>query len=359
MTSQQLPLTLDEFSTEWLTSVLCEPTGAPPVTAFEVVDANSGTTGRAGLRLEYAGETSLPGQLFAKLPPDDPGQRAFVRETGMGRREARFYAELSAEVPVRVPHSYFSGSDEAGEHYVMLLEDLAANGCTFRNASLRYSLDYLREVLSAFARLHVRYWNSPRFTSDLAWVEPPGMHPMGPKLVKRGLDRFADEMPAVFRELGELYVEQAPAVHALWNRGVPTLVHGDIHDGNLFYDPRYAGTGEPGLLDWAILGRTSCMRDVAYFLAGTPTPEDRKEHQAALLDYYLGELCMAGISPPDPGELRQQYQWHTAYVWVAAVTTLVMGSQWQPANYVMRTMQRLNQAIEDSDCPGSLREALG
>lgn len=354
----KLPLTTAEFTIEWLSSVLCEPVSAPPVTGFEIVDANAGTTGRAGLKLEYAGDTDLPRHLFIKLPPDDPRQRAFVTEVGMGRREARFYAQLSAEVPVRVPRSYFSGSDEAGEHYIMLLEDLSRSGCTFRNASQRYSLDYIRQVLDAMARLHGSYWNSPRFKSDLAWVEPPGMHPMGPRLVKRALQQYRKQMPPVFGELGQLYVDRAVEIHELWTRGIPTLVHGDIHDGNLFYDPALGVGGAPGMLDWAIVGRTSCMRDVAYFLAGTPTPEDREAHQLELLAYYTTALEQAGGTAPAADELWQQYQWHMAYVWIAAVTTLAMGSEWQPLNYVMRTMQRLNRAVVDCNCVGSLREAL-
>ena len=57
----------------------------------------------------------------------------------MGRRETRFYATLSGEIPVRVPHCYFAASDDAGEEYIMLLEHLEDSGCTFRNARTRYS----------------------------------------------------------------------------------------------------------------------------------------------------------------------------------------------------------------------------
>jgi thiamine kinase-like enzyme len=355
----QLPLTSDELTAQWLTAVLCEPVDAPPVTAFQVDNANSGTTGRARLRLEYAGATALPWRLFIKLPPDGPLQRAFVTEVGMGRREARFYDQLSAEVPVRVPQCFFAASDQPGARYIMLLEDLAESACTFSNASARYSLGYVREVLGSLARLHGAYWNSPRFQSDLAWVQPPEMHHWGPKLVERALDHYSPEMPPVFRQLGQLYVEQAPAIHQLWIEGTPTLVHGDIHDGNLFYDPGSGGMGAPGLLDWALVGRTSCMRDVAYFLAATPTPEDREAYQSELLAFYTGELAKAGVTPPPAAELWQQYRWHTAYVWVAAVTTLAMGSEWQPVNYVMRTLQRLNRAVEHCACVSALRDAIG
>ena len=100
------------------------------------------------------------------------------------------------------------------------------------------------------------------------------------------------------------------------------------------------------------------MRDVAYFLAGTPRPEDRQLARDQLLDFYLDELAANGVAGLDHESMAQQFVWHTAYVWVAAVTTLAMGSQWQPENYVLRTMERLNGAITDYDCAGELARAL-
>ena len=72
------------------------------------------TTGRARIRVRYAGEPRGPDSLFVKLPPFDAAGREWVQSTGMGRREARFYAELAAELPVRLPQSYFAAFDEMG-----------------------------------------------------------------------------------------------------------------------------------------------------------------------------------------------------------------------------------------------------
>ncbi len=213
----------------------------------------------------------LPRRLFVKLPPTDEMQRAFVTSSGMGRREARFYESLSAELPVRVPRCYFAASDDAGEAYIMLLEHLVDSGCTFNNASTRYSLDYVRQVLAAFARLHAAYWDSPRFASDLAWVQPPLQHDIALQLIAMSLETHATTMPPVFREMGELYLSRADDIHQLWLRGAPTLIHGDVHDANLFYD-----ADQPGFLDWAMVARGPALRDVGYFLAGTLTPQDQR-----------------------------------------------------------------------------------
>jgi len=344
----QIPKDLKDLSGDWLAHVL-----DAPVTGFTVVDAHAGTTGRAVLELDYGAAVDLPRRLFVKLPPTDELQRAFVTSSGMGRREARFYETLSTELPVRVPRCYFAASDDAGEAYIMLLEQLVDSGCTFNNASTRYSLDYIRQVLDAFARLHAAYWDSPRFTTDLAWLQPPVQHEIAVQLIQVSLEQHAATMPPVFRAMGELYLAHADAIHQLWLRGAPTVIHGDVHDANLFYD-----ADKPGFLDWAMVARGPAMRDTGYFLAGTLTAQHQREAGRDLLDYYRKQLLAFGAPAPSAQELWQQYQWHAAYVWVGAAVTLAMGDAWQPVNYVKASLERLHAAMDLIGSVAALRSAL-
>ena len=332
----------------WLSSVLGET-----VFGCHLVDSHSGTTGRARMALETAPGSALPSSLFIKLPPGDPTQREFVCSSGMGQREARFYLELSQEVPVRVPRCYHAEWDESGRHYIMLLEDLEHSGCQFRNASQHYSLDYVRAVLASFARLHGRYWQSDRFAGDLAWVQPPLQHEIGARLVALARERHAASMPAPFDELCDLYLANTDAVHALWLNGPETLIHGDVHDGNLF---REGAT--PGFLDWALLARGPAMRDVSYFLAGTLAEEDRVL-QRELISDYRAMLTEEGIVAPPIEDLWQQHRCQVLYPWVGAVTTLAMGDEWQPLSYVMATLERLHTLLAALDTGDAVREGIG
>lgn len=344
----QIPVNVSDITSDWLTHVL----GAPVVSA-RVVDAHAGTTGRAVLELEYVHAVDLPRRLFVKLPPTDELQRAFVCSSGMGRREVLFYQQLSAEVPLRVPRCYHAASDDSGENYIMLLEHLEDSGCTFRNASSRYSTDYIRQVLGAFARLHAVYWESPRFSRDLAWVQPPLQHNIAVQLITQALQQYSADMPAVFTAMGELYLEETDAIHRLWNQGAATLIHGDVHDGNLFFD-----SDVPGFLDWALVARGPAMRDVGYFLAGTLSPEDQQAHQQDMLAYYREQLLANGVVAPAEQELWRQYQWHAAYVWVGAAVTLAMGDAWQPTGYVLNSLQCLHSALESLDSVAAIRAAV-
>ena len=332
----QIPANPEAITREWLAQVL-----DAPVSGCRVAAAHAGTTGRAVIEISYREPVELPARLFVKLPPTEPQQQAFVVSNGMGRREVRFYQQLAPALPLRVPRCYFAECDDRGEAYIMLLEHLEDSGCSFRNARTHYSPEYLRSVLAAFARLHATFWESPRFAADLSWVKPPMQQPIALKLVERALQQHAVQMPAVFRELGELYLEHSDAIHRLWCAGADTLVHGDVHDGNLFMDG-----AEPGFLDWAVLARAPGMRDVGYFLAGTVHPEDRDSF-ADLLRFYRAELEKQGVAAPGPDELWRQFQWHSAYVWLGAAVTLAMGDAWQPVNYLQASLKRLHGALED------------
>lgn len=343
-----IPATPQQISADWLAHVL-----DAPVTAVSVADANAGTTGRAVIDIDSEPGALLPPRLFVKLPPTDPAQQAFVQSSGMGRREVLFYQSLAAEVPVRVPRCFYAATDDAGTEYIMLLEHLEDSGCTFRNASTRGSHDYMRQVLSEFARLHGAYWNTPRFDGDLSWLTPPVQHDMALPLIDRALEQYAGRMPPVFRQMGELYLAETDAIHRLWQRGDDTVIHGDAHDGNLFYD-----SNRPGFLDWAIVSRAPGMRDVGYFLAGTLAPGEHLDAGRDMLAYYRGQLRAAGAPAPPAEELWQQYQWHAAYVWVGAVATIAMGDAWQPVNYMMRSLENLNAALDSLDTVAAIRSAL-
>jgi len=91
-----LPLDVADLTPEWFGDVL-----ERDITGVELLDRSSGTTGRAQVAL--TGDPGAPKTVFVKLAPFDERQREFVTSVGMGVAEARFYRDLAAEIPVRVP----------------------------------------------------------------------------------------------------------------------------------------------------------------------------------------------------------------------------------------------------------------
>lgn len=346
-----IPATLDEVTAAWLGAVL----GAE-VRAVEVLDAHSGTTGRARIRLDSGG--ALPDTLFVKLRPFDDEQAAFVAMVGLGVSEARFYATVGDDLPVRSPKVWHADHDEADHSFVMVLEDLEASGCRFATPDDDDVVAIADSLMHELAALHARYWGD-----DLDWLGPHALGPgdgpaaqermaMGAALVRAAVERFADVLPPEFRRLGELYATRHRAIGALWNEGERTLVHGDDHIGNLFVD-----AGRTGFYDWAVASRSPGMRDVAYFLCNSLPDAVRRAEEDRLIARYLAALADRGVTL-DPRTAHDQYRLFAVYSWIAATTTYVMGSKWQPEEVGRRATERATRAIADLDVLGLLHDRL-
>ena len=344
-----IPVAVDDVTPEWLSQVL-----NLDVVATEVLDQHSGTTGRARLALTYGsgGDGDCPASLFVKLPPFDERQRRFVAQTGLGTAEARFYRDVAADVPMRVPGVLYADLDDDG--YVMLLEDLEASGCRFPRPGDDDIVAVVDSIVTELAALHAKYWEHPSLERELSWTAE-GMRiafGSGGRFMQKALDQFADDMPPAYRRLGELYVAHAPDIAALWDRPPHTLAHGDPHMGNLFVDGTRAG-----FFDWGMVMRKAGMWDVAYVICNSVPTEVRRANEQPWIDDYRALLAAYGIAL-DADDAWEQYRLYAVYSWNSAVSTAAMGSRWQPEARAHAAMLRTTAAIEDLDSIGLLEEML-
>jgi aminoglycoside phosphotransferase (APT) family kinase protein len=345
-----IPAAIDDLTPSWFAEILGEP-----VRAIEILDAHSGTTGRARVGLTTASD--LPDSVFVKLQPFEPEQRKFLRQIGLGVAEARLYAEVGKELPVRVPRVWHTDYDASDAAFVMVLEDLEASGCHFTSPSADDILDVASSAMDELATLHAAYQGR-----EFAWLRTPsGMRskPQDPEIASRraqfivsAVDQFADDMPSVFRRLGELYAEHSLDIVALFGEGERTLIHGDTHSGNLFVDG-----DRTGFYDWAVAGRGPGVRDVAYFLCNSLPVELRRREEASLLARYRSGLAGRGVTL-DEHTAHEQYRLFSVYSWIAAASTAAMGAQWQPIDVARAALVSTTQAIADLDSVGLLQERL-
>lgn len=351
--SHAIPDNPEAITAAWLTAELASVAPGTKARSVEVVDAHSGTTGRARLRVTWEGG-DLPREVFAKLAPTDPMQRAMAVDTGMGAREARFYREVACDVPVRVPNPLWSRWTDDRRAYIMLLEDLASSGCEFPTFRTGADRAVAQSVMEGFARLHAAFWESPRFGGDLSWIEPPMYSELGPELVKLGVAQFGAEQPEAFHDMAQVYTENGAAVAGRLEAGPRTLLHGDGHLGNMFLD-----RGTVGFLDWACVSRGPGLRDVAYFLCNSLDTEFRRAEQDALLRRYLEVLAGGGAPAPTFDEAWRDYRRFVASGWVAAVATYAVGDRMQAVEVGRRAVARANATVEDLQTAALLREELG
>jgi aminoglycoside/choline kinase family phosphotransferase len=265
--------------------------------------------------------------------------------------EVQVYSRLRPELLVEAPRSLGALYDARSAQFVLMLEDLTQRGARFPNVTQDVPLSAIEALLDTLAVLHARHWQSPRFSTDLAWLQThlEGrvaylMNELAPPLIQHEIDTqaFKRELVQRLRSTGP---ELLTAVRQLQRHQAhlqQTVLHGDAHLGNTYLLPQ----GAAGLLDWQLCVRGYCMHDVSYLIATSLPIALRREHERRLLSHYRERLLSLGVeSPPGVEEIWNEYR--RAMVWgvyVGWLTTPVANYGWE-INVVNHL--RLTTAYED------------
>jgi hypothetical protein len=234
----------------------------------------------------------------------------------MYRTESRVYSQLHSEFKsnaIHTPDCYGVFNDERTSTFGVLLEDLSlrgSRGVAFPNALSTLTIPEIKSILSNLARLHSRYWNSPRLkeSGDLAWLPThlsggmqPVFHAIGLGLITDQVRRHsfkADLIAPLNRSVKDLY-RAVEVCQLLLSSDPPTVLHGDCHVANTFlYHPKtsndltnsQADQIQGGLFDFQLSLQGSFMHDVAYIIITSLHTSVRREEERELIRYYLTEL---------------------------------------------------------------------
>ena len=277
-----------ELTPSWFERVLAHRYPGVRVAAADVTSVQEMTNTHVLVSLCYDEPVGAPARVFVKLPPLDSKRSELLGTSGMGANEAHFYARLAPllELRVPVPHAAFV-EDDGG--FVMVLEDLVQTGCSPCDGSVGVTADAAAVALEELAGMHVRY-EPAAARAELSWIAPPKtsrpVNPAAPdistKLLRRGLDKYRERIGDAYAAVSELLLADRMAVNSLWAAAPPTVVHGDLHIGNLFDDH-----GRVGFFDWGLMAVADPLRDASYFLCLAMDIDDRRAHERALLQHYL------------------------------------------------------------------------
>jgi aminoglycoside phosphotransferase (APT) family kinase protein len=283
-----------------------------------------------------------------KITPTRLGTRLFTTLLDLGASEVEFYRVLGGALPVKVPRVFCARRAARGGRFVLLLEDLAASGCRFTSSADPVTLVEARAAVTTLGRLHAAFWESPRLSGDLAWLRSAENNPQrrlewwisarsnGPALAK-----FGELVPAEIRENAHRIHEHRQLLEAHWARAPRTLIHGDPHAGNLYFDGE-----EAGFFDWQVVQVGPGLRDVSYFLVNSLDTELRRARERELLELYLATLAEGGVRGPALADTWEQHRVFALYAWIAiSVTAATAGLQEQ--RIVRRAVERTGTALQD------------
>lgn len=347
-----------DLDAAWFTRVLQPRYPGIAVTAAERTRVDEWTNVHVRVALTHDGTSGAPDHVFVKLPPLDAEKARGLGSARMGRLEARFYLHLAPTVDLRVPTPHGAVIEDDGG-FAVVLEDLAATGCTTYNR-VGVAPDAAAVALEDLARMHVRYEDpGDRTADDVSWIKAPPMPPpgteippnLGQTLLRRGIDEQRNRLGEAYVAVAERWIADGGAFQRLWWDAPHTVIHGDAHPGNLFDD-----RGRVGFLDWGLISLGDPLRDVSYFLCLALDVDDRRAHQESLLRHYLDVRRDLGGREITFDGAWGRHRLHAAYTVPASCQALAVpaDSSASAREFSELFLDRAIAAVEDLDVPAAI-----
>ncbi|KAF5715044.1 aminoglycoside phosphotransferase [Fusarium mundagurra] len=339
--SDSLPLTVEELTASWFTKIL-----GKPVKDAAIVKEIHGTASKILMKLTFdnsAENDNTPTRVCVKggFSPALVASLPFM--FAVYRLEAEFYYYLAPQIAIPLPPLIYAGTDTVKGQGIVILADLEATGYTFGNPLEPWSVNRVKASVQQLAVLHASTWGNTGEEHIPSLGETVSLRDaiIGLLTPEEWNKRFAPGTRPPVPEHMEDRERITAVFKALWssNTKLNCLVHGDAHIGNTFISP----LGEPGFLDWQVIHAGSAMHDVAYFIIGSLSIEDRRNHEKELLQAWLDALYRSNGPEFQLEEVWGEYQRQTfhGFAWALA------GPMMQSREIVDAMTERHCAAIED------------
>lgn len=352
----ELPLSFESITNEWLTNALCANAPGAEVVGFSLGERDTGSSNRRRIALRYnaAGEAAgLPKGVFCKASQDLANRTVLGISSG-ARSEVIFYRDIRGALNIEAPQCHFAKDDPETFNSMIILGDITDEVTEFCDHTTEMSRARAESQMRLLGELHGRVYGSPQLQRLI------GQFPTWPQFfdnsIQFGLEQASSNGFLAAEEVipARLYARY----EAIWpttmksvalHNGVPqTLQHGDVHLKNWYV----AGNGEMGLSDWQCCGRGIWARDVAYTISSALQPEDRRQWEKELLALYLEHLREAG-GPAlsfDSALLGYRQQLVTALTWwTVTLTPPAALPDMQPRDTTLEFIRRIATAVDDHE----------
>lgn len=355
-----IPGSLADLTPEWFTAVLNPAFPGVKITAAEVTGTLHGSAAKARVLLSAEGAPGVPPSVIVKasftegLGEDHLAQAWIPLMAMMNETEGQFYLGSADLMGDRCPRCFHAAAH--GTSSALVLEDLNnRENLRFGAFDEPLSRDDMASVLAALAQLHAVRWDDPDLVSA----------PLRDSFLEGGmLDGFLSEVnwdQQMARPRGKLVPVEltdhgvvTAAIKEAWaakRSGPQSLIHGDPHIGNYFFD-----TAGAGLLDWQLFTSGHWASDVVYAVASAMDIEERRRHEQDLLRHYLEHIQARTKNAPSWNQAWADYRKFA--IWgVAALLTPGEGVQVEEYNSVVG--ERHARAAVDLDSMSALHAASG
>jgi aminoglycoside/choline kinase family phosphotransferase len=351
---EDIPISYELITVEWLTAVLCGDHPGAKVVAFRLGERDSGTSARRRIYLEYNSlgqQASLPRTSFAKSS-QELIHRISYAVNGSTNREADFYNIVRPLLTIEGARSYFANYDLESCNSIVLLEDLEGYA-SFCDEHTSISRDQAIEMTLLMADIHTRF-SAPESLAIVAGRFPTWQEHWA-NISSNGMEEYTNKgflaaeqvIPRkLFTRYSEVWPRTMDSIRA-HDDLPPTFNHGDTHLSNWYR----TSDARMGLSDWqgAVVGHWS--RDVVYAYSTALSIENRRAFERDLLSIYLDRVRANGVEPP---RYDQAFKWYRqqslsalAYWTVTYTPSPGMPENMQPKDRTLAYIDRLSHAAND------------
>ena len=359
LTADDIPISYEAITPQWLTAVLCAPHAGAEVTACTLGPRDEGTSSRRRIHLQYnaAGQAAgLPATVFCKSTQSIKS-RFQLALNGFAEGEVLFFKYLCPELDIEAPQCLFANFNSHTYNSIIIMRDMAGSA-TFCRHDEPMTLARAQSQMRLLATLHGKYYGQTADTPPLSHLRTWEY-----TFTSTADNGFAEACPRGFEmaeqvipsRLFKRAVEIWPATLASVARhaALPhSLVHSDVHLKNWYI----TAAGEMGLNDWQCVCRGHWGRDLSYALSTALEIEDRRRWERDLLTYYLDHLHAAGVPEINFDAAwtiyRQQLFGALAW-WTGTLGQPPNAPEMQPKDSSLQFIGRMATAIDDLDALAS------
>ena len=229
--------------------------------------------------------------------------------------------QLVPRKTLQLPRCCFASCDAATRSFVLVLEEVAhATGGTLHTSIS--SPSQMHRIIQTLAHWHATWWDRP--IPEGPWEETAKILLLNTtdaeEWAERVLPPLAERLGGDWLAMMATHRGQVAAAVKHWRKVLQegpdlTLVHGDVHPGNLLF---VDGQSDPVWVDWQCVTALKGVYDLALLQGPNTDIAIRRQHERAWLATYRETLAEDGIVYSEE-VLRRDYSialWFAGLRWL-------------------------------------------
>lgn len=336
----RLPAVPEDIVTNWLTHVL-----GRQIRTMEVTKVVHGTASKVFVTVVYdddnTSSTSRTELLCIKGGFDPKIRALYPWIVNVYFREVEFFNIVAPKLAhISLPRSHWAGHNGVNQG-IVIMDDLDAQGCQFGDPAKAWPVSRVLAGVEQLAALHAGTWNAR--AEDYPWLRAHYDQAILSLMETYEAVVLSEDRPSGIHDYLKDQKRMTAVLKKQWRLRNPKfqcMVHGDPHTGNT-----YLVQDQPRFLDWQIIHIGSAFHDVAYFMGGALSIEDRRDHEMEILDHYLEALANFGGPAFSSSQKDVLDEYRKSFL--AGVGWIMCPYVMQPREHVQAMAVRYAVALDD------------